>query len=243
MTAARICPVGDLALNVEFADEISPAVNAQIRAFTGALARAALPGVVEIVPTYRSVTVHYRPEVMLYGELSARLNAFLDDLSAEDAAPAEVIELPVRYGGDMGPDLPFVARHCGLSPAEVIRIHSAAEYLVYMLGFTPGFPYLGGMDERIATPRLEKPRTRIPAGSVGIAGTQTGAYPLDTPGGWQLIGRTPVKLYDPEREQPILLRAGQFVKFTPIDDKAYAEIAAAVQSGAYRCTVSRRSVR
>ena len=143
----------------------------------------------------------------------------------------------------MGPDLPFVARHCGLSPDEVIRIHSAAEYLVYMLGFTPGFPYLGGMDERIATPRLEKPRTRIPAGSVGIAGTQTGAYPLDTPGGWQLIGRTPVKLYDPDREQPILLRAGQFVKFTPIDDKAYAEIAAAVQSGAYRCAVSHRPAR
>ena len=224
MTAARICPVGDLALNVEFADEISPAVNAQIRAFTGALACAALPGVVEIVPTYRSVTVHYRPEVMLYGELSARLNALLDDLSAEDAAPAEVIELPVRYGGDMGPDLPFVARHCGLSPAEVIQIHSAAEYLVYMLGFTPGFPYLGGMDERIATPRLEKPRTRIPAGSVGIAGTQTGAYPLDTPGGWQLIGRTPLRLFDPAGGGKLPYAAGDRIRFVPISPEKFETI-------------------
>ena len=242
MTAARICPVGDLALNVEFADEISPAVNAQIRAFTGALARAALPGVVEIVPTYRSVTVHYRPEVMLYGELSARLNALLDDLSAEDAAPAEVIELPVRYGGDMGPDLPFVARHCGLSPAEVIQIHSAAEYLVYMLGFTPGFPYLGGMDERIATPRLEKPRTRIPAGSVGIAGTQTGAYPLDTPGGWQLIGRTPLKLYDADREKPVLLEAGQYIKFRSITAEEYRKIEKQVADGTYQYMVYDKEV-
>lgn len=237
---ADIRPVGDLALNVEFAEEISPAVNAQIRAFTAALDAANLPGVVEYVPTYRSVTIHYRPEIILYGELKSRLTALLSGLTAGASAPAEVIELPVCYGCEMGPDLPFVARHSGLDEAEVIRIHSGAEYLVYMLGFTPGFPYLGGMDERIATPRLEKPRTRIPAGSVGIAGAQTGAYPLESPGGWQLIGRTPVKLYDPQREQPILLRAGQYVKFTPIDARAYAEIAAEAAQGRYRCAVHRR---
>lgn len=238
---AEIQPVGDLALNVEFAEEISPAVNAQIRAFTAALEAANLPGIVEYVPTYRSVTVHYRPEAILYGELKAQLTALLSDLTAEGTAPAEVIELPVCYGGEMGPDLSFVARHSGLAEDEVIRIHSSAEYLVYMLGFTPGFPYLGGMDERIATPRLEKPRTRIPAGSVGIAGAQTGAYPLESPGGWQLIGRTPVRLYDPQREQPILLRAGQFVKFTPIGERDYREIEAEVKRGSYRCAVCRHS--
>lgn len=236
MMHATIHPAGDLALNVEFAEAIHPSINAQIRTFTAALEAAHVPGVVECVPTYRSVTVHYRPEIVRYGALAARLTELLETLSADAAASAEVIEIPVLYGGEMGPDLPFVAQHSGLSEDEVIRIHSAPEYLVYMLGFTPGFPYLGGMDERIAAPRLEKPRTRIPAGSVGIAGSQTGAYPLDTPGGWQLIGRTPVSLYDPKREQPILLRAGQYVKFTPIDETQFARIAAQGDSSCRRWT-------
>lgn len=235
MIGAVIRPSGDLALNVEFANEISPAVQAQIRGFVSALEAAGIPGIIEVVPTYRSVTVHYRPEDILYGELKECLQALLAKAGSAGDSDAPVIEIPVRYGGDMGPDLAFVARHCGLSEEEVIRIHSSTEYPVYMLGFTPGFPYLGGMDERLRTPRLTEPRTKIPAGSVGIADAQTGAYPLETPGGWQLIGRTPVKLYDPQSDSPILLRAGWYVKFRPIDDAEFARIAQQTAEGRYTC--------
>lgn len=235
MIQATIRPAGDLAVTVEFANEISPEVQAQIRGFVSTLEKAALPGIVEIVPTYRSVTVHYRPEDMLYGELTTRLQTLLADAGSAQDTAAPVIELPVRYGGEMGPDLPFVAQHCKMSEAEVIRLHSQTEYPIYMLGFTPGFPYLGGMDERLRTPRLTTPRTKIPAGSVGIADAQTGAYPLESPGGWQLIGRTPVKLYDPQSDSPILLRAGWYVKFRPIDDAEYERIAQQVAGGRYVC--------
>jgi KipI family sensor histidine kinase inhibitor len=132
-----------------------------------------------------------------------------------------VIEIPTLYGGDSGPDLDYVASHNGLTPEEVVQIHASGTYRIYMLGFTPGFPYLGGMDERIATPRLETPRTKISGGSVGIAGAQTGIYPIDSPGGWQIIGRTPLALYDPQREEPILLQAGESIRFVPIDQETY----------------------
>ena len=147
--------------------------------------------------------------------------------------PSPVLEIPVLYGGEMGPDLPFVAEHAGLSEEEVIRIHSSTEYLIYMLGFTPGFTYLGGMSEKIATPRLKQPRVKIPAGSVGIAGTQTGVYPIDSPGGWQLIGRTPVKMYDPDRETPILPEAGQYIKFYPVTQEEYDAIRKEVDAGTF----------
>ncbi|MPN40513.1 Kinase A inhibitor [bioreactor metagenome] len=133
----------------------------------------------------------------------------------------------------MGPDIGFVAEHNDKTIEEVVRIHSAPEYLIYMLGFTPGFPYMGGMSAEIATPRLTSPRVKIPGGSVGIAGSQTGVYPIDSPGGWQLIGRTPLKLYDAHREKPILLQAGQYVKYRPVDQAEFDDIAAQVEKGSY----------
>lgn len=235
MEEIRLLPSGDKAVSVEFGNTIDPKINQRIRAFTLALATQGIKGIVELVPSYRSVMVHYRPEEILYRELADGLMAAAKLADSMELPPAEVVEIPVLYNRETGPDLAFVAEHSGKSIDEVIKIHTSTEYLIYMLGFTPGFPYLGGMSKEIATPRLQSPRIKIPGGSVGIAGEQTGVYPIDSPGGWQLIGRTPVKLYDPSRETPILLHAGQYIRFVAISEQEYARIAAAVKEGSYRC--------
>lgn len=235
MSEMRFLISGDCAVTVELGQEIHPAVNARVRAAQLALERAALRGVVELVPTYCALTVHYDPGILCYDILQEHLQQLLSHLNEAQLPPATVLEIPVLYGGECGPDLAAVSQHCGLSQAEVIQCHSDPEYLIYMLGFTPGFPYLGGMDHRLATPRLEVPRVRIPGGSVGIAGTQTGIYPIDSPGGWQLIGRTPVRLYDPARATPILARAGDYLKFFPISQQEFDQIAREVDKGTYVC--------
>ena len=171
----------------------------------------------------------------LYEPLVERLRGLLGNLDRIEIPPSDVLEIPVLYGGEMGPDLEFVAQHSGKTPEEVVKIHTSTEYLIYMLGFTPGFTYLGGMNEEIATPRLKTPRVKIPAGSVGIAGAQTGVYPIDSPGGWQLIGRTPVRMYDPDRATPILPQAGQYIRFYAIDQAEYDRIAAEEAAGTYVC--------
>lgn len=204
---------GDCTVCVEFGNEISPEINRRIRAFKIALEKEAVDGVVETIPTYRSLSVVYRPEVIRFGELTKKFDAVLETMDSIQIPPPSVIEIPVLYGGDMGPDLEFVAAHNHKTPEEVVRIHTSGEYLIYMLGFIAGFPYLGGMSREIAAPRLKSPRVKIEGGSVGIAGEQTGIYPVASPGGWQLIGRTPLKLYDAEREKPVLLEAGQYIKF------------------------------
>jgi len=233
----RFLTTGDTSLSVEFANEISKAVNERIRAFNLALEEGGISGIVETVPTYRSLMIHYDPGVISYATLTERLRGLLEQMDQIKLPPSQVLEIPVLYGGEGGPDLAFVAEHNGKTPEEVIQIHTSAEYLIYMLGFTPGFAYLGGMSGEIATPRLATPRVKIPAGSVGIAGSQTGIYPIDSPGGWQLIGRTPVRMYDPERKKPILPRAGQYIHFYPIDRAEYDRIAAAEAVGGYavRC--------
>ncbi|MBU5625929.1 5-oxoprolinase subunit PxpB [Oscillibacter sp. MSJ-2] len=233
----RFLPAGDSAVTVELGGAISSKVNARVRSLQAAVESAGIPGIRETVPAYCSLTVHYDPCQILFGPLVARLRELTAALDAAAATPYVVVELPVLYGGEFGPDLGAVARFAGKSEQEVIALHSEVEYLIYMLGFTPGFPYLGGLNPAIAAPRLETPRLRIPAGSVGIAGSQTGVYPVASPGGWQLIGRTPVSLYDPARPEPILLRAGEYVKFRPIDGETYRSIAA--QGASYVC---RRSI-
>ncbi len=233
MQDVRFLMTGDTSVLVEFGNEISTEINARIRAFNIALEKRGLPGIVETVPTYRSLTVHYRPEIIRFEKLREALKELLGSLDAVEIPPASVVEIPVLYGGDMGPDIGFVAEHNNKTIEEVIKIHSAPEYLIYMLGFTPGFPYMGGMSAEIATPRLTSPRVKIPGGSVGIAGSQTGVYPIDSPGGWQLIGRTPLKLYDAQREKPILLQAGQYVKYRPITQAEFDDIAAQVEKGGY----------
>ena len=235
MAEVRFLLTGDTSLCVEFGNEISNEINKQIRAFNIALQSSKIPGIVETVPTYRSLMVHYDPGVILYDALVKKMKGLLGQLDSIEIPPSEVLEIPVLYGGEEGPDLAFVAEHNGKTPEEVIKIHTSTEYLIYMLGFTPGFTYLGGMSDEIATPRLKTPRVKIPAGSVGIAGSQTGVYPIDSPGGWQLIGRTPVKMYDPNRETPILPEAGQYIKFYAIDKAEYDRIAALEAGEGYVC--------
>ena len=235
MADARCLLAGDAAVAVEFGNEVSPAINAQVRAFHIALAESGIPGLVETVPTYRSLMVHYDPGVIRYEALVNELRGLLGKLSSIPIPPSGVLEIPVLYGGEAGPDLDFVAEYAHKTPEEVIRIHTSTEYLIYMLGFTPGFAYLGGMSGEIAAPRLKQPRVKIPAGSVGIAGSQTGVYPIDSPGGWQLIGKTPVRMYDPGRAEPILPKAGEYIKFYPITQQEFDAIAAQEAAGTYVC--------
>lgn len=223
MGNVRFLPCGDQAVTVEWGSTIDEHINRQVHAFARKVEALSHPAITEVVPTYRSATVHYRPEVFSYEELNQLLTPLAQG-SAEEAEELPVVEIPVCYGGEYGPDLEEVAQHCSLTPEEVIARHTAPTYRIYMLGFTPGFPYLGGMDPSIAAPRRKEPRIQIPAGSVGIAGEQTGVYPIVSPGGWQLIGRTPLRLFDPQREQPILLSAGAGIRFVPIDEETFRKM-------------------
>lgn len=223
MENVRFLPCGDQAVTVEWGSTIDEHINRQVHAFARKVEELSHPAITEVVPTYRSATVHYRPEVFSYEELN-QLLAPLAQGSAEEGEELPVVEIPVCYGGEYGPDLEEVAQHCSLTPEEVIARHTAPTYRIYMLGFTPGFPYLGGMDPSIAAPRRKEPRIHIPAGSVGIAGEQTGVYPIVSPGGWQLIGRTPLRLFAPQREQPILLSAGAGIRFVPIDEETFRKM-------------------
>ena len=223
-TELRLSPSGDLALVASFGNEISETLNTKVRSLMLALEKIKVPGIVEMTPTYCSLMIHYNPLTIGYDALCDQVRQVLGALDEIELPEPKVIEIPTLYGGEYGPDLEFVASHNGLTPEQVIEIHASRSYRIYMLGFTPGFPYLGGMDERIATPRLETPRTKIAGGSVGIAGAQTGIYPIDSPGGWQIIGRTPLALYDPDSEEPILLKAGEYIRFIPIDQATYDKL-------------------
>ncbi len=221
-----IYPCGDSALTVKVGNGISEEIHRRVFALFSALEQACISGVTELVPTYDSLCVHFDPAVVSPMEMVSRLKAFELFASAETPAlEGRLVRIPVCYGGTYGPDLQTVAQHAGMREEDVIRLHSGTTYLTYMLGFLPGFAYLGGMDERIACPRLQSPRTQIPAGSVGIAGKQTGIYPLASPGGWQLIGRTPLKLFHfTETGAQFLLSAGDSVVFYPISENIFREM-------------------
>lgn len=226
---------GDQAVVVELGDEIDPVVNRRVHALGRALEERGITGLRDLIPTYRSLLVQYDPVMVTLDDLRTSVTNVFESLDEESAATARVVLLPTLYGGDYGPDLEFVAEHSGLTTNDVVATHSGLDYLVYMMGFTPGFPYLGGLDERLATPRLLTPRPTIPAGAVGIADSQTGVYPTASPGGWRLIGRTPLNLFDAHRDPPALLSASDYLRFVPLANEAeFAEIRSQVEHGDYQ---------
>lgn len=221
----KLVAVGDRGIGIVLGDSIDPAIHQKINALCQRLEQSRPAGVLEWVPTYGALLIVYDPLATTVEALIEALLALLVARKVTTVTDEPVIEIPVCYGGDFGPDLEAVAAHTHLSVEEVVLRHTAPEYLIHMLGFTPGFPYLGGMDERLETPRLKTPRTKIPAGAVGIAGKQTGVYPSASPGGWQLIGQTPLKLFDASRAEPFLLRAGQKLKFVSITAEQFEALA------------------
>jgi KipI family sensor histidine kinase inhibitor len=220
---ARFRLAGDSGLLVEYGDGIDPEVNARVRAMDMVLASHPLDGVREVTPTYRSLLILYEPLRTDPEKLATALVNLESRLSEITIPPPDTVEIPVCYGGDYGPDIDHVAASHGLTVEAVIRLHSEAVYSIYMIGFTPGFCFLGGLPEELHTPRLETPRMRVPAGSVGIANAQTGIYPLTSPGGWQLIGRTPLRLFAPEKEHPFIYKTGDRIRFVPISPDVYAK--------------------
>lgn len=215
---------GETALKIEVGDEISKEINFKVIALSDFIKSKSIRGIVEIVTTYTAVTVFFEPLVFEIDNFINLLESSLDNINYKKDLTKDAIEIPVIYGGKYGPDLERVAKYNNISEDEVIKIHSKTEYLVYMIGFTPAFPYLGGMNKSISTPRLEVPRKKIWKGSVGIAGEQTGIYPLESPGGWNIIGRTPIELFKVNSYNPTLIKPGDSVKFIPISEKYYFEL-------------------
>lgn len=220
----RYIPSGDSAFILRFGTVISVEINHKIRALTILVSKDCPNGIAEFVPSYTDLLVVYDPLIIPYQKVLDFLKESVKRLETIEIPAAKVIEIPVCYGNEFGDDFEVVKSETMLTQEEIIKRHSDPEYLVYMLGFTPGFCYLGGMDQRIACPRKQIPSQLIKAGSIGIAANQTGIYPIDSPGGWQVIGRTPYKMFDAYRENKFLVQAGDYIKFKPISIEVYNEI-------------------
>jgi len=229
----QITPLGDSALIVELGEAINEATHVRVQAALRALMVEPLPGVSEVVPAYTTVTLFYDPWAVVQAGapadeittwLAAAVRERLKNPPKTAKSKPRTVEVPVCYGGEHGPDLNRVAAQAKLAPEDVVRRHAKAEYRVHLIGFSPGFPYLGGLPKELVTPRHAKPRMAVPAGSVGIGGEQTGIYPQSTPGGWNLIGRTPLRLFRPEEDPPVLLQAGDIVKFRAIAAEEFAQL-------------------
>ena len=221
MVSIRFYPAGDCALVAEFGQTIDEAVNEQVHSMARWLMQQRIKGVLEVLPTFRSLMVYYDPIKISYGKLVRKLQACPAWSETGSSAEKHILEVPCCYDG---PDLDSMETITGLSREEIIAIHSGVDYKIYMMGFLPGFVYLGGLDPRICAPRLETPRTRIEPGSVGIGGSQTGVYPVASPGGWRILGYIPLKFYDPSRADPILCKAGEYIRFVPISRGEYERL-------------------
>jgi KipI family sensor histidine kinase inhibitor len=222
---ARFRTAGDRGLLVEYGDVIDPVVNNRVRSMAIVMEGNLPRGITEIIPTYRSLLIIYDPAITHPDKIKTALEKLETRLGDIQIPPPRTVDISVCYGGEFGPDIETVAETNRLTVAEVIKLHCQPEYPIYMVGFTPGFPFLGGLSEKLHTPRLKTPRTLVPEGSVGIANNQTGIYPIASPGGWQLIGRTPLKLFAPWRKNPFLYQAGDRLKFVSISAEKFAHIA------------------
>ncbi len=219
----RFFPMGDQGLLLEFGDEISPEVNEKVRKMALAVQTEGMEGIVETVPTYRTLLILYNPLALPIEALKKNLERLERGLGRFSFPEPKLTRIPAVYGGSYGPDLDAVAEHHRISKEQAIELHCSKPYLIYMIGFMPGFPYMGELPQALATPRLKTPRLSVPAGSVAIAQLQTGIYPVASPGGWQIIGRTPVRLFDPQKEPPALLHMGDFVQFYRISEMEFQE--------------------
>lgn len=225
-------PLGDSALVIQLSNKVNSTIHSKVITLVELLEAEPFDGFIEAMPGYNNVTVFYDPFIVhlknqdnshktSFKKVSVYMERYMDLLEEKEISAHKLVKIPVLYGGKSGPDLDLVAKHNGISQQDVIDLHTNKDYLVYMIGFAPGFPYLGEVDQRIATPRKSKPRPKISAGSVGIAGEQTGMYSLDSPGGWQVIGKTPVNLFIPNEESPTLLKSGDKIRFIPITEDEY----------------------
>ena len=219
----RFLNMGDRGLLLELGDEISQEINEKVRKMALAVQSESIPGVLETAPTYRSLAVLYDPLIIPLCTLKERLESIEERLHSFSLPEPALIRIPVVYGGEFGPDLEFVANYHHTTPEEIVGLHCSRSYLIYLIGFMAGYPYMGELPEGLVTPRLKTPRLSVPAGTVAIAQRQTGIYPMESPGGWQLLGRTPVKIFDPEKDPPAYLRMGDRVRFYPIANKEFEE--------------------
>lgn len=229
---------GDSAVTVQFKNEISKEVNSYVTSLCAEIENNKIKGVIEYIPTFCSVSVLYDCTLISAKKLISKLEKIIKNIKITSSRKAKLYEIPVCYDDCFALDMGNVCEHSHLTREEVIARHSGRDYLIYMLGFLPGFAYLGGMDEALATPRLDSPRSEIFEGVVGIGGEQTGIYPVASPGGWQLIGKTPVKVYDKERENPILYSSGDYIRFVPVSLAEYDQIETQINTGTYRVKVT-----
>ena len=227
----RFLPVGDRALTIEFGDRIDRGLSREVLRLDHIIRAASPEGVIETVPTFRSLLVHYDPLVTSRADLERAITGLTND-GKDDAAAARLWRIPACYEGEFAPDLGDVAQSTGLAPAKIVAVHSSVRYHVYMLGFLPGFPYMGDLPPQLALPRRANPRVRVPPGSIAIATTLTAIYPFESPGGWHLIGATPIRLFDPSGDPPALLAAGDLLEFEPIGVDAFMSLRKAVEGGA-----------
>lgn len=224
MIDARFLAAGDSAMVVEFGDMIDEEINNRVHALAAIIEKENIKGVIEVLPTFRSLMVVYDYQIITFDRLKEVIQGFDLKTAGTVAGPKRIIEVPCCYGARFGVDLGDMEKLTGIDRDEIIKIHSGVDYKIYMLGFLPGFVYLGGLDKRINAPRLKSPRLKIAPGAVGIGGSQTGVYPIASPGGWRLIGGTPLDFYNPERSEPVLCKAGEYIRFKPVNIDEYYDI-------------------